>query len=500
MITEQKPIVDRVRNNTMSVCQSRSSNSSGGPITAGQQQQKSFAGSFSIFDSTIGDEEFSFDDEIIKSHAYRRVVKGLTFRARARQHQDGQSAEIEDGQDPSRLKDEPTNMQQGRTLSPVNNSENGGGMEEEQRILEERSVRLASKVQEQQDELRKLQEQLRQLEKRASQTSSQEPKQNSEVVKTWGKDNLPVENRGGEDSMLLTPGIADKVEDPSLSSDKKTFENNFAHLTDHGANATLQSAPGTPVSTLLRGGTLQQNITANELVHTKSEPSLPLESTKSVKSSRNSDYEDLDETADGHEPKNEVIHETVDGEAFNTLVTSAFGSSEALRSLNTVILPQDLGGRIPPVMPSEPTSEMQNIPECLSAESSVQWLVSPEAYIFKADKLTMDAISSMPPSLKVVLLGSMCGKTSALLTYARQTPVLASYDEITYYDEDYHMKLLLTFQAHSEEVNLTVTDTEDYLGRNPHFNPRTFEDADALVLGYSIGDHHFDDIKDWVSA
>lgn len=52
-------------------------------------------------------------------------------------------------------------MQQDRTLSLVNNSENGGGMEEEQRILEERSVQLASKVQEQQDELRKLQEQLR---------------------------------------------------------------------------------------------------------------------------------------------------------------------------------------------------------------------------------------------------------------------------------------------------------------------------------------------------
>lgn len=63
-------------------------------MTARQQQQKSFAGSFSIFDSTIGDEEFSFDDEIVKSHAYRRVVKGLMFRARARQHQDGQSAEI----------------------------------------------------------------------------------------------------------------------------------------------------------------------------------------------------------------------------------------------------------------------------------------------------------------------------------------------------------------------------------------------------------------------
>ena len=137
-------------------------------MTARQQQQNSLTGRFSSFDSTIGDEEFSFDDEIFKSYAYRRVMKDLMFRVRARQHQDGKSAEIEDGQDPSRFEDEPTNMQQDRTLFPVNNSGKGGGMEEEQRILEERSVKLknrASLVQEQLDELRKLQEQLQQLEK-----------------------------------------------------------------------------------------------------------------------------------------------------------------------------------------------------------------------------------------------------------------------------------------------------------------------------------------------
>lgn len=472
-------------------------------MTARQQQQKSFAGSYSIFDSTIGDEEFSFDDEIVKSHAYRRVVKGLMFRARARQHQDGQSAEIEDGQDPSRFKDEPTNVQQDRTLSLVNNSENGGGMEEEQRILEERSVQLASKVHEQQDKLRKVQEQLRQLENRASQTSSQEPKQDSEGVSAsgwWTQDTLPVTDRGRDGSLLLTPRLADRVEDPSLSSDKQTSGNIFAHWTDLGANATLKPASGTPVSTLIRGkaGTLQQKITANELVHAKSEPSLPLESIKdSAKSSRNGEYEDLDETADGHEPKNEEIHETADGEACNTLVTSEVGPSEVLRSQNTVVLPHDLGDRILQIMPSEPTIEMQNVPKRLSAESSVQWLVSSEAV-----KSITDGISSTPPSLKLVLLGSMCGKTSALLTYIRQTPVLVSYDDDTIRSEDYHMKVPFTFQAHSEVVNVTVTDTEDYLSKGTDFSPQTFQDADALILGYSVEDEKidFDNITDWVSA
>lgn len=298
--------------------------------------------------------------------------------------------------------------------------------------------------------------------------------------------------------MLLTPRLADRVEDPSLSSDKQTSENIFAHWTDLGANATLKPASGTPVSTLIRGkvGTLQQKITANELVHTKSEPSLPLESTKnSAKSSRNGEYEDLDETADGHEPKDEEIHETADGEACNTLITSEVGSSELLRSQNTVVLLHDLGDRILQIMPSEPTIEMQNVPECLSAESSVQWLVSSEAV-----KSITDGISSTPPSLKVVLLGSMCGKTSALLTYIRQTPVLVSYDDITIRSEDYHMKVLFTFQAHSDAVNVTVTDTENYLSRNTDFRPWTLQDADTLILGYPIGDENFDNITDWVSA
>ena len=308
-------------------------------------------------------------------------------------------------------------------------------------------------------------------------------------MNTWGgwtQDTLTVIDRGRDDSMLLTPRLADRVEDPSLSSDKQTSENIFAHWTDLGANATLKPASGTPVSTLTRGkvGTLQQEITAHELVHAKSEPSLPLKSTKnSAESSRNGEYEDLDETADG--------------EACNTLVTSEIGSSELLRSQNTVVLPHDLGDRILQIMPSEPTIEMQNDPDCLSAESSVQWLVSSESV-----KSITDGIYSTQPSLKLVLLGSMCGKTSALLTYIRQTPVLVSYHDITVGYENYHMKVPLTFQAHSEVVHVTVTDTESYLSRMTDFSPQTFQDADALILGYSTGDKDFDfdDITNWVSV
>ncbi len=422
-------------------------------MTARQQQQNSIAGRISIFDSTIGDEEFSFDDEIITSYAYRRVIKDVMFRARGQQHQDGQSAEIEDGQNPSRFKNEPTNMQQDRTLSPVSNSGKGGGMEEEQRILEERFVKLknrASPVQEQQDELRKLQEQLQQPESQASQTSSQQPKQSSEDVRPWGrwnKDNLPVTDHGHEDSMLLTPGFTDSIEDSSLSSDKQTSDKGFAHQTDRGVNTTLKHAPGIPIDD---GDSWT---TAYEILQMSSEPSLPLESSKkSAKSWRNDEYHDLDETADGDEPKNEEVNETADGVQ---MLISGYGSFKILRSQNAAIFRRDFGDGILQMMPSKPpTIEMQNFP--VSVESSVQWLVSPEPFTFTG------VISSTPPPLKVVLLGSMCGKTSAFLTYATQNSVLVSYLEITVYKE-YHINVPLIFQGRSEDVEVTVFDTGDSL-------------------------------------
>lgn len=41
---------------------------------------------YSIFNSSIGDEEFSFDNEIINSFAYRKAIKRLASKAKATQH------------------------------------------------------------------------------------------------------------------------------------------------------------------------------------------------------------------------------------------------------------------------------------------------------------------------------------------------------------------------------------------------------------------------------
>ena len=102
MIAERKPVVDRVKENTRSICQSRSKVSSGNPETARHHEKECRAESYSIFNSSIGDEAFAFDDEIVQAHAYRRVVKGMKFRARARQQQDDHLLSIEDKQTISR--------------------------------------------------------------------------------------------------------------------------------------------------------------------------------------------------------------------------------------------------------------------------------------------------------------------------------------------------------------------------------------------------------------
>lgn len=83
MLAAQRPVVEKVRRDTLSVCE-RHSNAS--QIHQGEAETDAY----SKFDSTVGDEEFSFDDEIINSQAYRRVMKNLTFRAKAAQSKDKQ--------------------------------------------------------------------------------------------------------------------------------------------------------------------------------------------------------------------------------------------------------------------------------------------------------------------------------------------------------------------------------------------------------------------------
>lgn len=64
-----------------SICESRSLQLD---FTADAHRQAS-SENYSIFNSTIGDEEFSFDDEIINTFAYRNAIKRLTSKAKATQ-------------------------------------------------------------------------------------------------------------------------------------------------------------------------------------------------------------------------------------------------------------------------------------------------------------------------------------------------------------------------------------------------------------------------------
>ena len=67
-LASQRPIVEQVRRDTLSICQSHSNVSQ-------LFRSKAESDIYSIFNSTIGDEEFSFDEEIVNSQAYRRVMK-----------------------------------------------------------------------------------------------------------------------------------------------------------------------------------------------------------------------------------------------------------------------------------------------------------------------------------------------------------------------------------------------------------------------------------------
>lgn len=81
LLQEQKPVIERVRKNTRSI---RESLSSPFDLTA-NENRRVFSEKFSFLDSNIGDEEFSFDDEIINTFAYRNAMKRLVSKAKAAQ-------------------------------------------------------------------------------------------------------------------------------------------------------------------------------------------------------------------------------------------------------------------------------------------------------------------------------------------------------------------------------------------------------------------------------
>ena len=79
MLQDQKAVIERVRQDTVSICENRSLQSG---LTADANGQAS-SDNYSIFDSNIGDETFSFDDEIVNSFAYRIALKRLASKTKA---------------------------------------------------------------------------------------------------------------------------------------------------------------------------------------------------------------------------------------------------------------------------------------------------------------------------------------------------------------------------------------------------------------------------------
>ena len=78
---DQKSVIERVRQDTASICENRSLQLG---LTANADEQAS-SENYSIFDSTFGDEIFSFDDEIVNSFAYRNALKRLASKKKATQ-------------------------------------------------------------------------------------------------------------------------------------------------------------------------------------------------------------------------------------------------------------------------------------------------------------------------------------------------------------------------------------------------------------------------------
>ena len=81
LLQDQKSVIDRVRQDTVSICENRSLQLSFITNTNGQASSEMR----SIFDSHIGDEIFSFDDEIVNSFAYRNALKRLASKNKTTQ-------------------------------------------------------------------------------------------------------------------------------------------------------------------------------------------------------------------------------------------------------------------------------------------------------------------------------------------------------------------------------------------------------------------------------
>ena len=81
LLQDQKSVVDRVRQETVSICENRSLQLGLAADADGQASSHNY----SIFDSNIGEEIFSFDDEIVNSFAYRNALKRLASKTKATQ-------------------------------------------------------------------------------------------------------------------------------------------------------------------------------------------------------------------------------------------------------------------------------------------------------------------------------------------------------------------------------------------------------------------------------
>ena len=81
LLQDQQSVIERIRQDTVSICENRSFQSG---LTADANGQAS-SENYSIFDSNIGDETFSFDDEIVNSFAYRNALKRLVSKTKATQ-------------------------------------------------------------------------------------------------------------------------------------------------------------------------------------------------------------------------------------------------------------------------------------------------------------------------------------------------------------------------------------------------------------------------------
>ena len=79
LLQDQKSVIERVRQDTVSICENRSLQSGLTTDANGQVSSENY----SMFNSSIGHKNFSFDDEIINSFAYRVALKRLASKSKA---------------------------------------------------------------------------------------------------------------------------------------------------------------------------------------------------------------------------------------------------------------------------------------------------------------------------------------------------------------------------------------------------------------------------------